>query len=179
MAIPDLDGASATVETSAPAGTSNVTVVIPASATKGVRLWHPRGNGGQFRYNVTATWKPAAPVDSEARGSHAVPAAVSSAPSTWRLLGFRHVALVTINDTDAAAVAAAKDQDGTGAWQQSSCDLPLLLKESFQRTTLRAVRVRDRAVWNVFPRQRGSCVRARGEQGEVIHTYTRACCHSC
>ena len=39
----------------------------------------------------------------------------ADAPSTWRLLGFRHVALVTINDTDSTAVAAAKDQDGTGA----------------------------------------------------------------
>ena len=128
VAIPDVDGASATVETSAPAGTSNVTVVIPASATKGVRLWHPRGNGDQFRYNVTATWEPVARLQSQTSGSDSVPAAVSSAPSTWRLLGFRHVALVTINDTDAAAVAAAKDQDGTGAWKQSCCDLLLPLR---------------------------------------------------
>ena len=32
---------------------------------------------------------------------------------TWRLLGFRHVALVTINDTDTTAAVAAKNQDGT------------------------------------------------------------------
>ena len=107
--IPDVAGASSSVEANVPAGTSNVTVVIPASATKGVRLWHPHGNGDQFRYNVTATWKSVS-----VEGTRAAGPAAPNAPSTWRLLGFRHVALVTINDTDSAAVAAAKDQDGTG-----------------------------------------------------------------
>ena len=67
-----------------------------------VRLWHPIGNGDQPRYNITAVFSPGG------ASPQAEPA------STWRLLGFRHVALVTINDTDVAAVTAAKDQDGTG-----------------------------------------------------------------
>ena len=119
LEIPDVAGATASVQASVPAGTSNVTVVIPASATKGVRLWHPRGNGEQFRYNVTATWQQsaagtAAAVESQEIGNSQQQAASAvGAPTTWRLLGFRHVALVTINDTDTAAVAAAKDEDGT------------------------------------------------------------------
>ncbi len=116
--IPDVAGASASVETNIPAGTSNVTIVIPASATKGVRLWHPHGNGDQFRYNVTARWESVG-----AEGARIVGGPVPNTPSTWRLLGFRHVALVTINDTDSAAVAAAKDQDGTGVRARRSFQL--------------------------------------------------------
>ena len=121
LSIPDVAGATASVQGSVPAGTSNFTVVIPASATKGVRLWHPRGNGEQFRYNVSATWQQsgggtAAAAGSQQRASGSSQQQTTSAaaaPTAWRLLGFRHVALVTINDTDTAAVAAAKDEDGT------------------------------------------------------------------
>jgi beta-mannosidase len=131
VALPGLlkSGATVTVQASVTEGYSNVSLVIPASATNGVQLWHPRGNGGQHRYNVTATFTPSSSssasasvtksnqeeqahlsAGSAAGGGQQVVAPVAL---TWRLLGFRHVALVTINDTDTALAAAAKDQDGT------------------------------------------------------------------
>ena len=88
------------------AGVNHLNVTIPAAATKGVRLWHPRGNGQQPRYNVSATF--------EQSGSDDAAPAGAPVPLTWRLLGFRHVALVTINDTDPAAAATAAQTDGTG-----------------------------------------------------------------
>ena len=81
-------------------GMNSVTVTIPSSDTKAVRLWHPHGHGAQPLYNVTATV--------------AVPAAKHPDPVATRRIGFRHAALVTINDTDAATVAAAKAQTGNG-----------------------------------------------------------------
>ena len=59
--------------------------------------------GAQPLYNVTATWTPST-VGSIASGQ------VTAA----RQLGFRAFALVTINDTDAATVAANATSDGTG-----------------------------------------------------------------
>ena len=97
--------ATASVTASLAGGNSTVVVAIPAEATAGVRLWHPRGNGQQPRYNVSATFEQSGSDDAE-------PAA--PVPLTWRLLGFRHVALVTINDTDPAAAATAAQTDGTG-----------------------------------------------------------------
>ncbi len=44
---------------------------------------------------------------------HAAPSG-SAAAVTSRPLGFRHVALVTINDTDPEAARAAARQNGTG-----------------------------------------------------------------
>jgi beta-mannosidase len=115
--IPGVSGASATLQASVPAGESNFSVIIPASATETVQLWHPRGNGGQHRYNITAGFAPAAAAAAEGESTpenKPEATAAAAAASTWRMLGFRHVALVTINDTDAAATAAAKDQDGSG-----------------------------------------------------------------
>jgi hypothetical protein len=48
VALPDLSGATVTVPVSVSAGFSNVSVVIPASATKSVKLWHPRGASEQW-----------------------------------------------------------------------------------------------------------------------------------
>jgi hypothetical protein len=70
-----------------------VNLTVPHTETKGVQLWHPRGNGGQPRYNVTATF-----------ASTSSPAASAAS----RQMGFRHVALVTLNDTDPAVLASVK-----------------------------------------------------------------------
>ena len=91
-------GASVSSHVSLPAGQSNVTLTLPASATRGVSLWQPHGHGAQPRYNISASFQPA----------------TGAAAATWRLLGFRHVALVTVNDTDPATAAAAAGQDGNG-----------------------------------------------------------------
>jgi beta-mannosidase len=129
VAVEGVAGASATAaNVKVPAGHSNVTVTIPAAATKGVRLWHPHNHGGQPRYNITATFTPAGSAGLAAGSAAAAtsfePASRSltvsrseSAPAsatTWRLVGFRHVALVTINDTDTDAARKAANQDGTG-----------------------------------------------------------------
>eukprot|EP01052_Picozoa_sp_SAG31_P017366 SAG31_NODE_1185_length_9494_cov_5.602980_3_plen_243_part_00 len=81
-------------------GASSVTVTIPAAQTKGARLWQPHGHGEQIRYNLSATF-----------------AAGAGPPATaWRQIGFRHIALVTVNDSDAAVATAASSQDGTGTF---------------------------------------------------------------
>ena len=59
------------------------------------RLWWPRGMGQQQLYNVTARFEPATP-------SGAPPVSAS------RRIGFRHVILVTGNDTNASWVAHAE-----------------------------------------------------------------------
>lgn len=102
-----LTGASVSMRASVTSGFSNVTIVLPASMTSSARLWHPHGHGEQPRYNVTATFVP-----NSAGGDTGV---VRAAPSVaWRLLGFRHVALVTVNDSDSTVVAKAATQDGSG-----------------------------------------------------------------
>jgi hypothetical protein len=72
-----------------------VTVSIPASQTKGgtVRLWHPNGHGDQPLYNISAAVR----VGGSSGGGAATVTAV-------RRIGFRHTALVTINDTNATEV---------------------------------------------------------------------------
>ena len=80
------------------AGSNSVVVTIPASETRTVKLWHPHGHGGQPLYNVTVS-----------AGKQHCPTAVAT-----RRIGFRHVALVTINDTDPATVVAAQTQNGNG-----------------------------------------------------------------
>jgi beta-mannosidase len=87
---------------SLPVGTSNVTVVLAAQQTKDVMLWHPHGHGAQPRYSITATFTPSAG-----------PGEASPAVAT-RKIGFRTIALVTVNDTDASIASAAASQDGTG-----------------------------------------------------------------
>jgi hypothetical protein len=91
-------GASVAVPVSAPPGESNVTVTL-AAPVGSVRLWWPAGTGGgQPLYAVRATFTPT---------SHG-----AAAVSTARRVGFRYVALVTGNDTDAAWVAANAGGDG-------------------------------------------------------------------
>jgi hypothetical protein len=84
---------------SVPAGTSNVTCVLSAAQTRNVKLWHPHGHGAQHRYPVTATFTPVT----------GGPPAVAS-----RKMGFRHVALVTTNDTEPEVAATAASADGNG-----------------------------------------------------------------
>ena len=83
---------------SLPAGASSVALVLDAAQTKAARLWHPNGQGDQVLYNITATFAPdAGPV-----------------ATTSRRLGFRHIALVTANDTDPSTHAALASADGSG-----------------------------------------------------------------
>ena len=88
-------------------GNNSVVVMLPASQTRGVRLWHPHGHGDQPRYSLTATFTASAL--RSAAGGAAVPPA-----TTERLMGFRHAVLITTNDTDAAVVANSPAQNGTG-----------------------------------------------------------------
>ena len=94
------------------AGSNSVMVYMRPQETKAVRLWHPHGHGEQPLYNVTATVRVAPSFGTGAAAAAASPTvAVAS-----RRIGFRHVALVTINDTDPATAAAAKSQEGTGSF---------------------------------------------------------------
>jgi beta-mannosidase len=71
-----------------------------------VQLWWPQGAGKQPRYFVNASLATTA----AAAVAEAAPVVVAQ---TSRLLGFRHVALVTGNDTDAAYVQRAATEEGT------------------------------------------------------------------
>jgi predicted amidohydrolase len=84
-----------------PAGTSTVNITLAAAQTLQARLWHPNGHGDQVRYAITATFTPANATN-------------TTVATTTRKLGFRHVALVTINDTDTATATNATVQDGSG-----------------------------------------------------------------
>ena len=97
--VGDWPGA-APIATKVEAGAARATVTLPAAQTLGARLWQPNGHGEQVRYNVTATFTPTAA---------GAPVVVAS-----RQIGFRHIAMVTVNDTDPAIVRAAPSQDGTG-----------------------------------------------------------------
>ena len=104
-----------------PAGDSRVSLQLAATAAQ-VKLWWPAGVGEQPLYNVSAIWTPASSTAAAATtatgssaattatGSSAAAAAAAAATTTTtavRRLGFRVFALVSINDTDPAAVAAA------------------------------------------------------------------------
>ena len=104
----DWPGAVA-VSTKVSAGATRVAVTIPASQTLGARLWQPNGHGEQVLYNLTATFTPAA-----AAASGGFTTVVASSVATRRI-GFRHVAMVTVNDTDPAIAARAPKEDGTGS----------------------------------------------------------------
>lgn len=87
-----------------PAGESNTTVVLKAAANS-VKLWWPLGVGAQPLYQVRATLTSAAEgFDGEQ------PLLVADVK---RRVGFRHVALVTGNDTDPAFVKRAATEEGT------------------------------------------------------------------
>ena len=87
------------------AGSVSATVTLPASQTLGARLWQPNGHGEQVRYTLTATFTPSTSI----LFSDTTPSVAT------RLVGFRHIAMVTVNDTDPAIVARAASQDGTGS----------------------------------------------------------------
>ena len=78
-----------------PAGDSEWSVVLPAPR---VRLWWPAGMGAQAMYNVTVT----------------VTAGGAPPVTTVRQLGFRSIALVTVNDSDSVVRTAAADHNGSG-----------------------------------------------------------------
>lgn len=94
-------------ELEVPAGDSQVSVQLSATAAQ-IKLWWPHGVGAQPLYNITATWSPTPSVHGAADSIAADPV------SAVRQFGFRAFALVTINDTDAATVAANASSDGTG-----------------------------------------------------------------
>ena len=74
-----------------------VNITLRADSPK---LWWARGMGRQTMYNVTASFQ----ADAE------------SAPvvTTSRRVGFRHLALVTVNDSDPSVVAASRSLEGNG-----------------------------------------------------------------
>jgi hypothetical protein len=92
---------------------ANATLAMGSGQTKGVRLWHPRGHGDQPLYNLTVTYIPSGH-EHENADDPDPPQAAALTTAARRRIGFRHVALVTINDTDAATRASAAAQDGTG-----------------------------------------------------------------
>eukprot|EP01048_Picozoa_sp_COSAG05_P008734 COSAG05_NODE_682_length_7957_cov_277.290405_2_plen_590_part_00 len=104
VSLPTVPGASISVQAHLSAGESNVTLVLPAAATKSVRLWHPRNHGGQPLYNITASFVPSSSsAMTEGPSAHVAKAT--------RRIGFRHVALVTVNESNTTA-----SQGGTGTF---------------------------------------------------------------
>jgi beta-mannosidase len=89
-----------TVRVSLPAGTTTVSLALAAEQTQLARLWHPNGHGAQVMYTIKATFTP------DGNGG--------AVATTWRRIGFRHIALVTTDDTDARARAATARERGTG-----------------------------------------------------------------
>ena len=83
-------------------GVNTASLIIPASETVGVKLWHIHGHGGQPMYNITATT-----VFANGLPPH-------HTATTTRRMAFRHIALVTINDTDTATRNRASNESGTG-----------------------------------------------------------------
>lgn len=91
--------ASAKQDLSIPAGSSNFTIILKATA-KDIKLWWPAGLGAQQLYRVNV---------SLSMGS-------GTALETSRSIGFRHVALVTGNDTDPGYVSKASSEEGTDSF---------------------------------------------------------------
>jgi beta-mannosidase len=107
ISVQGVDMASATSTIDLSSGQTNITLSIPSSATKSVRLWHPHGHGEQARYNISASFTPA-------HGHGQQHSYTPAAATTSRLIGFRHVALITVNDTDPSTASAAATQNGNG-----------------------------------------------------------------
>jgi beta-mannosidase len=112
----DSDDGSATASSGAmtvPAGESTVSLQLTASAAQ-IKLWWPNGLGAQNRYNVSATWTPAATSSSSKSSSSAAAAAAAVATTASRQIGFRVFALVTVNDTNATIVESNASKAVTG-----------------------------------------------------------------
>ena len=125
-------GEEVTARLALPEGESNATIQTEASAAQ-VRLWWSNGLGRQHLYNLTVSFAPDAPplppldvtpgvVEQQPQPQAATQAARSlsevaaaAAVSASRTVGFRYVALVTGNDTDAVYVARARSSEGTSA----------------------------------------------------------------
>jgi len=90
-----------------PGAAGSVTVELQASQTRRVRLWHPHGHGAQVRYNITATFTPHP--NPQYQGQ---PAPATS--TATRKIGFRHIALCTVDDTDPTTHAATAKENGSG-----------------------------------------------------------------
>ena len=82
------------------AGENNVTISLEAATPK---IWWANGMGAQPLYNVTATFEAD---DAAVRGTAA--GSPASPPTVVRRVGFRHVVLVTFNDTNKTFVAEAE-----------------------------------------------------------------------
>ena len=94
----------------APAARRSVTIWLAAEQTRRVRLWHPHGD--QALYNITVTFTPhTAMSTATAAGGQDVALAIAM---TSRRIGFRHIALVTTNDSDPNAHASIAAEDGSG-----------------------------------------------------------------
>jgi hypothetical protein len=89
-------GAAMKQDFNLPAGSSNVTLSLMARA-QSIKLWWPTGLGAQHMFMVNASLS----LD----GNRSI--------ETSRRIGFKHVALVTGNDTDPSYVANATDQEGS------------------------------------------------------------------
>lgn len=111
-----------------------VTVTLAAAAAD-IELWWPNGMGSQPLYNLSASYHPlplhhkgsdtgfAATALTATEGARAAAVPPPSVHSGGRRVGFREFAYVTINDTDAAEVAAARaagvegSGNHTAAWR--------------------------------------------------------------
>ena len=92
-------GAAATRDVAFAAGESNVTLSVDAAA-ESVRLWWPAGLGrSQPLYKVGVAF---------------APKAAGGVVRASRRIGFRHLALVTVNDSDPREAARAAAAEGSG-----------------------------------------------------------------
>ena len=92
-------GAAATRDVAFAAGESNVTLSVDATA-ESVRLWWPAGLGrSQPLYKVGVAF---------------APKAAGGVVRSSRRIGFRHLALVTVNDSDPREAARAAAAEGSG-----------------------------------------------------------------
>jgi hypothetical protein len=83
-------GASSEKRIAVPLGTVTTASLSLRTQAKAVMLWWPNGYGAQSLYNLSVTFTPDDPI-------------LAPVAATTRV-GFRHVALVSVNDSDAAEV---------------------------------------------------------------------------